>query len=91
MGLPRAACFLCGSVSGLYLCCTMRADAMKTAEKAPKKGLKYYRQVVKERGFKALMKEAGWKVALIVFLFFLGKGLLWLTIPYLVAKGIWAD
>ena len=46
---------------------------MKTAEKAPKKGLKYYRQVVKERGFKALMKEAGWKVALIVFLFFLSN------------------
>ncbi len=64
---------------------------MKTAKKAPKKGLKYYRQVVKERGLKALMKEAGWKVALMVFLFFLGKGLLWLIIPYLVAKGIWAD
>ena len=37
-------------------------------------------------GLQGAMKEAGWKVALIVFLFFLGKGLLWLTIPYLVAR-----
>ena len=65
---PGRVCLLCGSVGGLYLCRSKRTDAMKTPGKAPKKGLKYYRLVVKERGFKALMKEAGWKVALIVFL-----------------------
>ena len=51
---------------------------------------KEYIQIYKERGFKALMKEKGWVVVLFVFLFFLGKGLLWLLIPYLVAKGIFS-
>ena len=49
---------------------------------------KEYINIYKERGFKALIKEKGWKVALILFLFFLIKGLIWLLIPYLVAKGL---
>tara|TARA_Y100000994_G_C15636093_1_gene419173 strand:+ start:913 stop:1068 length:156 start_codon:yes stop_codon:yes gene_type:complete len=50
--------------------------------------MKSYIQIYKERGFKALIKEKGWVVGVVLFLFFLIKGLLWLLIPYLVAKGI---
>jgi hypothetical protein len=55
------------------------------------KGWKHYKSTLKEGGFKALIREAGWKAALGVFLFFLVKGLLWLIIPYLIAKGLWLD
>tara|TARA_B100000427_G_scaffold310042_1_gene299552 strand:- start:39 stop:224 length:186 start_codon:yes stop_codon:yes gene_type:complete len=51
------------------------------------KWLKEYKDIYKERGFKTLIKEKGWVVALILFLFFLTKGLLWLLIPYLLTKG----
>lgn len=53
-----------------------------------KKGWKHYRQLWKQGGFKMVLREAGWKVAVLLFLFFLVKGLLWLIIPYLIAKGI---
>ena len=36
--------------------------------------------------FKRWLKRVGW----LGFLFFLVKGLLWLIIPYLIAKGIWS-
>jgi hypothetical protein len=49
--------------------------------------VKKYIAIYKESGFKGLIKEAGWKAATLVFLFFLVKGLLWLIIPYLIAKG----
>ena len=49
-----------------------------------------YKYIYKERGFKALIKEKGWVVGLVLFLFFLIKGLLWLLIPYLVAKGLFS-
>ena len=49
-----------------------------------------YKNIYKERGFKALIKEKGWVVGLVLFLFFLIKGLLWLLIPYLVAKGLFS-
>ncbi|MFC0181112.1 hypothetical protein [Pseudarcicella hirudinis] len=35
--------------------------------------------------FKSWLKRLGWAG----FLFFLIKGLLWLIIPYLIAKGFW--
>jgi hypothetical protein len=35
--------------------------------------------------FKIWLKRVGW----VGFLFFLIKGLLWLLIPYLIAKGLW--
>ena len=35
---------------------------------------------------KRWLKRVGW----VGFLFFLIKGLLWLLIPYLIAKGIWS-
>ena len=46
--------------------------------------IKDYIKIYKDRGFKALIKEKGWVVGLILFLFFLGKGLMWLLIPYLM-------
>ena len=50
--------------------------------------IKTYLDIYKKRGFRALIKEKGWVVALVLFVFFLTKGLLWLLIPYLVAKGL---
>ncbi len=35
--------------------------------------------------FKLWLKRVGWAG----FLFFLIKGLLWLLIPYLIARGLW--
>jgi|TARA_B100000530_G_scaffold109913_1_gene68449 hypothetical protein len=49
---------------------------------------KEYIEIYKERGLKELIKEKGWIIAVILFFFFLGKGLLWLLIPYLLAKGL---
>ncbi|MDX5325113.1 MAG: hypothetical protein LPK80_02530 [Bacteroidota bacterium] len=44
------------------------------------KGIKRYRSILKERGFRGLIQQEGWKVAVLLFLFFLGKGLVWLVI-----------
>ncbi len=52
------------------------------------RGFKAYKKVLKEEGFKGLVQKAGWKVALGLFMFFLVKGLLWLIVPYLIAKGL---
>jgi len=42
--------------------------------------IKKYRQIVKEKGWKGLRQEAGWGVVLLLFTFFLVKGLIWLAI-----------
>lgn len=44
--------------------------------------IKKYRNLLKEKGWKGVWKEAGWKVAALLFLFFLVKGLIWLAIFY---------
>ena len=49
--------------------------------------IRRYLAIFKERGLKGVLKEGGWKVFIIFFMFFLVKGLLWLLIPYLIAKG----
>lgn len=46
-----------------------------------------WRKIYKNGGFKALIAEKGWVVGLVIFMFFLTKGLLWLLIPFLIAKG----
>ena len=46
--------------------------------------LQDYKNIYKERGFKALIKEKGWVIAVILFIFFLTKGLLWLLGAYLI-------
>ena len=53
------------------------------------KWVKKYVQIYKERGFKALLKETPAKVLVAVFLFYLIRDLLlYVLIPYLIAKGI---
>jgi hypothetical protein len=49
--------------------------------------VKKYIAIYKESGFKGLVQKVGWPAAIAVFMFFLVKGLLWLIIPYLAAKG----
>tara|TARA_B100000700_G_scaffold229031_1_gene253134 strand:+ start:151 stop:315 length:165 start_codon:yes stop_codon:yes gene_type:complete len=47
-----------------------------------------YKNIYKKRGLRALITEKGWVVGVVLFLFFLIKGLLWLLIPYLITKGL---
>lgn len=51
------------------------------------KSFSKYTEIYKQDGFKGLLRVGGWKLCILVFLFFLIKGLLWLLIPYLLAKG----
>ena len=51
------------------------------------KFLEEYIAVFKEDGFKGVLRKGGWEILIIFFMFFLVKGLLWLLIPYLIAKG----
>lgn len=48
----------------------------------PRRGLTFYRAVLKEEGWKGLFLKLGPKAAILLFLFFLGKGLVWLFIFY---------
>ena len=53
------------------------------------KFLKKYTKIYKEDGFKAVLKEGGWRVVGIFTLFFLMKGVLfYIIVPYLIVKGI---
>ena len=54
-----------------------------------KEKCKEYRKVFKEQGFKALVKEYGWKLVLAVFMYYLIRdSILYILIPYLIAKGL---
>ena len=46
-----------------------------------------YIKIYRAGGFKAVFKEGGLKIFIVFFMFFLIKGLLWLLVPYLIAKG----
>ncbi len=51
--------------------------------------IKKYREIYRERGFKALLKEGGWRVFALIFVFYLVRDvILYILIPYLVAKGL---
>ncbi len=50
--------------------------------------LKNWIQIYNNGGFKSLIKEKGWIVGVVIFMFFFLKGMLWLIIPYLIAKGL---
>lgn len=53
------------------------------------KKLKEYRQVIKKNGFKGFIKIYGWKVVVVVFLYYLVRdSVLYILIPYLLAKGL---
>ena len=50
---------------------------------------KDYREVFKEQGFKGLVKKYGWKLVLAVFMYYLIRdSILYILIPYLIAKGL---
>jgi hypothetical protein len=44
--------------------------------------IKVYRKILKEEGVKGFIEKVGWKVAVLLFMFFLIKGLVWLFIFY---------
>ncbi len=51
--------------------------------------VKRYRDIYKERGFKALLKEAGWKVVVGIIVFYLVRDIiLYIIIPYLIYRGV---
>lgn len=50
-----------------------------------KNTFKKYIKIARKDGFRAVIKEVGWKVGILIFLFFLIKGLMWLLLPYLFA------
>jgi hypothetical protein len=49
--------------------------------------LKKYKTIYREEGFLGVAKKMGWPAAIALFLFFLLKGLAWIFIPILIAKG----
>jgi len=51
--------------------------------------VKRYRKIYKEQGFKAVLKKGGWKLVVGLFMFYLIRDvILYLLIPYLVAKSL---
>ena len=62
---------------------------MKAGVNSLFKKLKEYRQVIKKIGFKGFIKIYGWKVVVVVFLYYLVRdSILYILIPYLFAKGL---
>ena len=52
------------------------------------KWLKNWIEIYRQKGFKSLIQKKGWVVGVVIFMFFLLKGIMWLIIPYLLAKGL---
>jgi hypothetical protein len=51
--------------------------------------MKPYAKIWREEGFKVLIKKAGWKIVAFIILFYLIRdSLIYILIPYLIAKGI---
>jgi len=51
--------------------------------------IRTWREIWKEHGLKALLKEKGLKVVVVVFMFYLIRDcILYLLLPYLAAKGL---
>jgi hypothetical protein len=52
--------------------------------------IKPYLVILREQGFKAMLKAAGWKVVVLIFFYYLIRdSFLYILLPYLIAKGIW--
>ena len=48
-----------------------------------------YVEVYKDSGFKGLIKEGGWKLLFLFFMYYLIRdSILYILIPYLIVKGI---
>ena len=51
-----------------------------------------YREVFKQHGFKGLVKRYGWKLVAAVFMYYLIRdSILYILIPYLIAKGLFSS
>ena len=51
--------------------------------------MKGYIKIYKEKGLKAAIKAAGWKVFVLIFMYYLIRDVtLYILIPYLIAKGV---
>lgn len=54
--------------------------------------IRKYIDIYKEQGFKAMLKAAGWKVVLGIFMYYLIRdSILYILIPYLIARGIFSS
>ena len=50
-----------------------------------------YIDIYKKEGFKAALKAAGWKIVLLIIIYYLVRdSLLYIVIPYLFARGFFA-
>lgn len=50
-----------------------------------------YADIYRQEGFKGVIKKGGWKLLAAFFLFYLIRdSILYLLIPFLVAKGLWS-
>lgn len=53
------------------------------------KFMKPYAKIWREEGFKVLIKKTGWKVVALIIVFYLIRdSIIYLLLPYLIAKGI---
>lgn len=50
--------------------------------------MRKYLDIFREKGFKEGVKAVGWPTAIGLFLFFFIKGMMYIIIPYLIAKGL---
>jgi hypothetical protein len=50
--------------------------------------MRKYVQIFREKGFKEGVKAVGWPTAIGLFMFFFIKGMMYIIVPYLIAKGL---
>ncbi|MDZ4845069.1 MAG: hypothetical protein SH857_05910 [Chitinophagales bacterium] len=49
-----------------------------------------YADIYRQEGFKGVIKKGGWKLVVAFFLFYLIRdSILYLLIPFLIARGLW--
>ena len=64
---------------------------MSISRKLTPKWMLKYIDIYKKEGFKAAVKAAGWKVVLLIIIYYLVRDItLYILIPYLVARGFFA-
>ncbi len=64
-------------------------DVGKFRDAITPRWIKKYLIIYKEQGFKAMLKAAGWKVVVLIFLYYLIRdSFLYIILPYMIAKGI---
>ena len=64
---------------------------MSISRKLTPKWMLKYIDIYKKEGFKAAVKAAGWKVVVLIIIYYLVRDtLLYILIPYLIAKGFFS-